>query len=117
MDFQEIKSEDYSIQYDPKSVTFKFQGELSLGGPAEYGAIAKLLDDVVNESPSRIILNLKELDFLNSSGISLLSKFVIGVRKKKTIQVLVIGSNDIPWQEKSLANLEKLLPSLKLELQ
>lgn len=117
MDFQEIKTEDYSVQYDPKSVTFKFQGELSLGGQKEYGAIAKLLDDVANESPSKITLNLKELEFLNSSGISLLSKFAIGVRKKKTIQVLVIGSNNIPWQEKSLANLEKLLPSLKLELQ
>ncbi|MCP2727024.1 slr1659 superfamily regulator [Limnofasciculus baicalensis] len=117
MDFQEIKNEDYSVQYDPKSVTFKFQGELSLGGPSEYGAIAKLLEDVANEVPPTITLNLKELAFLNSSGISLLSKFVISVRKKKTIQVLVIGSTEIPWQEKSLANLEKLLPSLKLELQ
>ena len=90
MDFQEIKTEDYSVQYDPKSVTFKFQGELSLGGQKEYGAIAKLLDDVANESPSKITLNLKELEFLNSSGISLLSKFVIGVPKKKTIQLSLL---------------------------
>lgn len=117
MDFQEIKSQDYSVEYDPQSVTFRFKGELSLGGPSEYGAIAKLLDDVANEIPPMITLNLKELEFLNSSGISLLSKFAIGVRKKKTIKVLVIGSKNIPWQEKSLANLEKLLPSLKLELQ
>jgi hypothetical protein len=47
----------------------------------------------------------------------MLSKFVISVRKKKTIQLLVLGSNDIPWQQKSLKNLEKLLPTLKLELE
>lgn len=117
MDFKEIKSEDYTIQYDPESVTFKFQGELSLGGSAEYQPIAQLLEDVANEQPATITLNLTNLAFLNSSGISLLSKFAIGVRKKKTIKVLILGSKDIPWQEKSLTNLEKLLPSLKLELQ
>lgn len=117
MDIQEIKGQDYSIQYDRESVTIFFQGELSLGGPADYAPIVELLDDVANPEPPTITLNLKKLEFLNSSGISMLSKFVISVRKKKTIQLLVIGSNDVPWQQKSLKNLEKLLPSLKLELE
>ncbi|MGL5059301.1 MAG: slr1659 superfamily regulator [Microcoleus sp.] len=117
MDIQEIKGQDYSIQYDRESVTIFFQGELSLGGPADYAPIVELLDDVANPEPPRITLNLKKLEFLNSSGISMLSKFVISVRKKKTIQLLVIGSNDVPWQQKSLKNLEKLLPTLKLELE
>jgi hypothetical protein len=117
MGIQSIKGEDYSVEYDPESVTVSIQGELSLGGPSDYAPIAQLLEEVTNEQPSTITLNLKKLDFLNSSGISMLSKFTINVRKKKTIQVLVIGSNDIPWQEKSLKNLEKLLPSLKLELE
>ena len=117
MGIQEIKGEDYSIQYDPESVTFYFIGELSLGGPADYAPIAMLLEDVATQEPSTITLNLKKLEFLNSSGISMLSKFVISVRKKKTIQVLVLGSNDISWQEKSLKNLEKLLPSLKLKIE
>ena len=30
MGIQEIKGEDYSIQYDPESVTVTFHGELSL---------------------------------------------------------------------------------------
>jgi hypothetical protein len=117
MDIQEIKGQDYIIQYDPKSVTVSFKGELSLGGPADYAPIVQLLDEVANPEPSTITLNLKQLEFLNSSGISMLSKFVIAVRKKKTIQLLVVGSNDVPWQQKSLKNLEKLLPTLKLELE
>ena len=32
MGIQEIKGEDYCIQYDPESVTVTFQGELSLSG-------------------------------------------------------------------------------------
>lgn len=61
-------------------------------------------------------INLKDLGFLNSSGISMLSKFVLSLRKKKGIQLIVLGSNDMPWQGKSLKNLEKLLPGLKLEI-
>lgn len=117
MDFQEIKGEDYSVEYDPKSVTVSFAGELSLSGTQEYAPLAKLLDDVAKEEPPNLTLNLKKLEFLNSSGISLLSKFVLGLRKKKMIQILVVGSNDIPWQGKSLKNLEKLLPTLTLELE
>jgi hypothetical protein len=117
MTMPEIKGDDYSVQYDPDSVTFYFQGELSLGGPPEYAPIAQLLDDILNEGPSAIAIDLKKLEFLNSSGISLLSKFVINARKKKITQVVVKGSYDIPWQEKSLKNLEKLMPSLRLELE
>ena len=117
MGIQEIKGEDYSIKYDRESVTVCFLGELSLSGPAEYAPIVELLDEVANPEPPTITLNLKKLKFVNSSGISMLSKFVITVRKKKTIQLLVLGSNDIPWQQKSLKNLEKLLPALKLELE
>ncbi len=117
MSMQEIKGEDYSIQYDRESVTVSFIGELSLGGPAEYAPIVELLDEVAQNEPPAITLNLKKLEFVNSSGISMLSKFVISVRKKKTIQLLVLGSNDVPWQQKSLKNLEKLLPTLQLELE
>ncbi|MDY6783486.1 MAG: hypothetical protein SW833_13250 [Cyanobacteriota bacterium] len=113
---QEIKGEDYNVKYDPDSTTFYFQGELSLGGPSEYAPIAELLNTTLQEEPSVITLNLEKLEFLNSSGISLLSKFVINARKKKTTHIMVKGSKGIPWQEKSLKNLTKLLPSLQLEI-
>jgi hypothetical protein len=47
----------------------------------------------------------------------MLSKFVIGFRKRKNVQLVVIGSKNIPWQAKSLKNLEKLLPGLKLQVE
>ena len=67
MDSQEIKGEDYSVQYDPDSVTLSFQGQLSLGGPAEYKPISQLLNDVVAQEPSTITLNLRELEFRHGS--------------------------------------------------
>lgn len=114
---QEIKDSDYLIQYDSESTIVSFKGELSLGGPAEYEPIANLLHEVLEAEPQVMTVNLRELEFLNSSGISMLSKFVLGLRKKKGIQLIILGSNDLPWQGKSLKNLEKLLPGLKLEIE
>ena len=111
----EIKNKKYSIWYDAVTETIFLQGSLRLSGMEEYAPISQLLNNVANQEPAIITLDLRELKFLNSSGISMLSKFVINVRKKKNIQIIVIGSNTIPWQGKSLKNLQRLMASLKLK--
>lgn len=111
----EIQAENYHIWYDIETHTVTYQGSLRLNGTEEYEPITELLESVVEQEPLIITLNLQQLHFLNSSGISMLSKFAIDVRKKKNIQMKVIGSKDIPWQTKSLKNLQRLMPSLILE--
>lgn len=111
---QEVKGDDYQVEYEPTSATVYFKGEITLGGPKDYAPIVNLLNQVAASEPPTLRLNLKELAFLNSSGISMLSKFVLGMRKKKGIQLVVLGSKKTPWQGKSLKNLERLLPGLKL---
>jgi hypothetical protein len=44
----------------------------------------------------------------------MLSKFVLGMKKNKSTQLIVLGSKKVPRQNKSLKNLERLLPGLKL---
>lgn len=117
MTIQEIKGEDYSVTYESDSVTIKFEGELALGGPKDYAPINNLLSEVANSDPETMTIDLKKLAFLNSSGISMLSKFVLSLRKKKEIQLIILGSHEMPWQGKSLKNLQKFLPSLKLEVE
>ncbi len=113
----EIKTEDYRIWYDPDTETVICQGSLRLSGMEEYAPIVQLLNDVADSDPARITLNLRQLEFLNSSGINVLSKFVIVVRQKGNIQMGVQGSKNIPWQGKSLKNLQRLMPALQLELE
>ncbi|ELS02565.1 hypothetical protein Xen7305DRAFT_00022800 [Xenococcus sp. PCC 7305] len=112
----EIKAENYHITYDSIKEMIAFQGALRLSGADEYSAIFDFLNGVLDKEPMKISLNLRELKFLNSSGISMLSKFVINVRKKKNVQILVLGASDNPWQSKSLKNLQRLMPSLVLEI-
>lgn len=110
-----IETEHYSLVYDETNKIITCEGSLRLNGSEEYVLIMKVLNTVVDQEPSEVILNLEKLKFLNSSGISMLSKFIINVRKKKNIHMIVLGSNDIHWQKKSLKNLQRLMPSLQLE--
>ncbi len=114
MSSQMIEKTDYKVYYDPDLNIITFTGELSLGGANEYDPIKVFLNDIVESDPSKIILDLKQLEFLNSSGISLITKFVMGLRKKPHIHLTVLGSIDVPWQSKSLKNLQKFLPELEL---
>jgi hypothetical protein len=113
----EINGEDYSVTFDANQTVIKFQGELALGTPKDYAPINNLLNAVVESKPPEMTIDLRELDFLNSSGISMLSKFVLGLRKQKDIQLVIIGSEAIPWQNKSLKNLQKFLPTLILRIE
>ena len=117
MAIKEIKGTDFAVQYDPDATKVDFSGLLSLGGAKEYAPINDLLNKIVDEEPAEMTLDLRKLEFLNSSGISMLSKFVLGLRKKKGTQLIILGSEDMPWQGKSLKNLQKFLPSLKLQIQ
>ncbi len=111
----EIRGEDYAVWYNPENTTITCKGSLRLSSMEKYAPIVQLLSDSVDQEPVAIILDLRGLEFLNSSGINVLSKFVIKVRQKGTIQISVYGCKDTPWQVKSLKNLQRLMPSLILE--
>jgi hypothetical protein len=111
----EVKGDDYKVWYNASESSIYCQGSLRLAGTEEYAPIVQILEHVIEQSPQRIILNLCQLEFLNSSGINVLSKFVIKVRQKEKISITVQGSDTVPWQGKSLKNLQRLMPALKLE--
>jgi hypothetical protein len=110
----ELKTDDYRIWYEPDAATVFFQGFLRLDGMQEYEPVMDLLMESLNQTAT-FHLDLKELEFLNSSGISMLSMFVVKVRGMGNIQLMLHGSNRVLWQTKSLKNLQRLMPSLTLD--
>ncbi len=111
----EIKGEDYAVSYNSDTHTIICMGSLRLAGKEEYAPITELLDSILIDCPLSIIMDLSHLQFLNSSGINILSKFVIQVRQQECVQLTVRGAINIPWQGKSLKNLQRLMPNLQLE--
>ncbi|OQW90881.1 MAG: hypothetical protein BWK79_18470 [Beggiatoa sp. IS2] len=111
----EIKTDEYHINYDAETSAITCTGSLRLSGMEEYAPIVNLFNTVAEQESPSVLLDLRKLEFLNSSGINVLSKFVIKIRQKKQVQMLVHGSTKIPWQGKSLKNLQRLMPTLQLE--
>ena len=110
----DIITEDYSIKYDTETSTIHWQGIMRLNGK-EYNPIAELLNEIAALEPSKITLNLQQLEGLNSSGITMLGKFIFKLAKKKTIGLLIQCSKKITWQQKSVKNFQRLMPKLQIE--
>ena len=112
----EIQGADYRVWREANPNTIYLKGLLRLSGKPEYQPISDLLEQSLTVS-NTIILDLCGLEFLNSSGITMLTMFVVKVRNKGDVNLTVKGAEKVVWQTKSLKNLKRLMPSLTLEFQ
>lgn len=113
----EIIHDDYYVTYDPETATVTCKGSFRLRGREEYAPILQVLMAAADAKPETITLDIRTLQFLNSSGINTLSNFVLQVRKHNTSTVVIKGSSQFPWQQTSLKNFQRLLPGLQLEIE
>src|SRR5262249_26629122 len=95
--------------------TVVFKGALRLTGVEDYAPILELLKGTLNGSGA-VVLDLRELNFLNSSGITMFSRFVIAARDHEGVNLLFLASESIPWQARSLKNLQRLMPAVSINL-
>ncbi|GAA3070175.1 hypothetical protein GCM10010520_17150 [Rhizobium viscosum] len=110
----EISDENFRVWTENTEVYF--DGIFRLAGPDAYAPIHSMIVGLLHEGHKQVTFNLTGLEFLNSSGINLLAKLTIEARKMGELQLIVKGTNQYPWQAKSLPNLKKLHPLLDLRL-
>ena len=110
----EIKTEKYSVEYTKNDRQITFKGILRLQEKDEYREIFELLTQAANETTGLPLkLDMRKLKFLNSSGISALSMFIIKMRKLDK-DISIRGNESIPWQMKSLKNFQKLYGKVEI---
>lgn len=111
---QEISDGSYSAVRNKDTNEVTIRGTLRLNGTAEYAPIMALLEEGL--SAGMITVDLRGLQFLNSSGIAFLMRFAIKVRDSKG-SLRLRGSKKIPWHSKSLQNLQRIVPEIRVELE
>lgn len=109
-----IEKDKYIVEYQKKGRLVKMSGTLRLQDKDEYREIFELLTKAANETTGLpLTLDMKELVFLNSSGISSLSLFIIKMRQLDK-DISIKGSKSVPWQVKSLSNFQKLYGKVEI---
>jgi len=107
----EYSKPEFTITYTPGSVlTVLFRGGVRLES-ADVPPISELLARVVTEAIPHhpVVLDLRQLSFMNSQGISVLFKFAINLRHKHvSLNILAVKSS--VWQQAHLDNVPKLSP-------
>ena len=108
-----IQGDDYSVEYNENTLTVTFTGTMRLRSRTDYAPIDSVLNKAYSDTGDKVlILDFRQLEFLNSSGINTISRFVINARKGAGASLSVLGNPEIYWQQKSLTNLQKLWASL-----
>ena len=110
-----IETDSYIMNFDKQSNNVSITGSLRLNGMDEYAPILDILQAAL-ENSKEMTLDLSQLEFLNSSGIAMLAKFAIQARGIDGLALTLLGSAAIPWQGKSLKNLQRLFPALTLDI-
>jgi hypothetical protein len=111
-----IHGESFDIRLEEENSTILFKGALRLCGSEDYAPILDMLKGTLTGPATPIVLDLRELEFLNSSGITMLSRFVMEARDRPGIDVQVLASETVPWHARSLRNLQRLMPALSIRL-
>jgi len=111
-----IKGESFEVRLMDDSSTVVFKGALRLTGMEDYAPILEMLKETLATECQAVVLDLRELDFLNSSGITMFSRFVIEARDRARVNLQFLASEAVPWQARSLKNLQRLMPAITVEV-
>lgn len=109
-----IEDDNFKIWYNKDLFTIFFEGSIRLWDPSEYTEIKKFMLNIHDLGIEQLILDLTDLEFLNSSGISMFCKFVFEVKKENKTSLIFVGRNEIMWQQKSLHNIKKIWEKIEL---
>ena len=112
----ELEVGDSKLTYNQNQKTVVIEGSMRLANLSEYEVVSDFLNKISEEADDNLKLDVRNLQFLNSSGITTFSMFILSCKKSGKPKLKVLGSNDISWQEKSLRNFKKLWDDVEVEV-
>ncbi|HLT92905.1 MAG TPA: hypothetical protein VKZ56_00010 [Membranihabitans sp.] len=110
-----LNAGESTITYHEAESLLTFTGSMRLANMKEYDVVAEFLHESSESSIDRLTLDLKSLRFLNSSGITTLSLFILTCKKQGYPKITVVKNDTISWQQKSITNFKKLWDEVEIE--
>ena len=104
---------DFTIDYNGHEATLR--GVLRLPSPTSYDAPFDVLHQAVTSTDDPFVVDISDVRFMNSSGITAMSRLVLLARSEHKSLVLR-GAKSVAWQRKTLRSLGRLYDGLRIEL-
>lgn len=114
---QDILEDKYQVRFDDASSTLKFIGSFMLAGVEGYKPILEICQGAAASGGDNLTIDMRELKFLNSSGINMMAKFVVNLRNDTEVKLTVYGTNSLVWQVKLVKNLQRLMPEMTAHME
>jgi hypothetical protein len=111
----EVKEDEYAARFIEAENLVVMTGTMRLQNLASYEPIKKVLKEGLDKASGPLTLDIRNLNFMNSSGVTMLSLLIIEARNKKSTPMKFIGSAKVSWQVKSVPNFKKLWDEVVLE--
>lgn len=97
----------------PDEFSARVTGVLRLAAPADYEPFFEPLREAV-DTTDRFSIDLSGVRFMNSSGITSLSRIVLRARSQDK-PITLIGADGVSWQTKTLGLLRRLYDKLDVQ--
>lgn len=107
-----FEREQYSVECANGSDVAVLRGVMRLASPAAYDAVFAPVRTLI-ESGRASTVDLRDVSFMNSSGIRALATLVLLAKEKRT-PLQMVANESIPWQKKTLASLRAISPALTI---
>jgi hypothetical protein len=106
---------DYAVDPGPTPGTWFLRGVMRLESPEAYArAFAPMVASFAAGAP--VSIDLRQVVFLNSSGIRALADVLV-VARRKGCRTTLLGSAAVPWQKKLATSLTGIFPELTMRLE
>ncbi len=111
-----IKAGESTLVFDNENGIVILEGSMRLANLMEYDVVKNFIKQAYDETNIFFTLDFRNLIFLNSSGITTFSMFILSVKKLNKARIKILGSKEISWQEKSLNNFNKLWNDVEITI-
>ena len=107
-----IETADYSL--DCSGGVAVLDGVLRLHSPVAYEGVFEGVREALLAATSTFVIDLAGVRFMNSSGITALSRLVLLARNSDK-PLMIKGNTQVAWQQKTITSLQRLYKGLEVE--
>ncbi len=112
-----LQTNEYSIAFDAVESRVVFRGALRQPGNREYASLKELLRTIHDREPEQLVLDFRDLQYLNSSGLGTIGQFIVEAREADKVMLILEGSAAYPWQGRTFRTFQRLWPKVKVTIE